>query len=309
MLAEYGIVQLVRLTVLGLPRRLGLRMGEGLGKVGHLLFRRRRREAEKALAAALPEMSPGHVRRTIRDVFKHLGRGLVETACAKKVISASNLLEHVTIHNEACARRILDSGRPAIWVTGHFGVWEVMASYFTLNSIPFASVYRPVKNPLIDRLVRRTRRHDCQQLIERKGALRAMIRAIKRDKRHVVLLVDQHVRKGGIWVPFFGRPAATTPAPAAVALQTGAPIVFWYSRRLPGTYRFELTFDAPITATSTGDRAADIEHITRRISQRLEEVIRETPEQWLWLHRRWRTPPPEVLDKETADDRVSRTTA
>ena len=123
------------------------------------------------------------------------------------------------------------------------------------------------------------------------AAARRLLRALTREKSHVALLVDQHTRKEGIWVPFFGRPASTTPAPAVLALATGAPILSGYCRRLPGTYQFEMVIDEPIIARSTGDKKADVERITTDINERFETYIRRFPDQWVWLHRRWHTPP------------------
>jgi len=162
------------------------------------------------------------------------------------------------------------------------------------------SVYRPVKNPLIDHLIRRRRGELGFSMIPRKGALKQCLRVL-RQGGYIALLADQHSKADGIWVPFLGRPASTTPGPALLALRTGAPIVMGCAKRLPGTYRFEARFDPPMWVTPTGDRQADVRRITSAISRRMEDYVRESPDQWLWLHRRWRNPPPEVTAERSGD--------
>jgi len=204
------------------------------------------------------------------------------------------------MHDEDAFKRILASEKGAIWVSAHFGLWEIFAMYAGMRDAHLTSVYRPVKNPWIDKAIRRQRAAIGQELVERKGALRALLRALRKESGHVAMLADQHTRRDGIWVPFFGRLAATTPAPALLALRTGAPIIVWYSRRLPGTFHFGAWCDKPLFVAPSGDRAADIERITREISNRIEKFVRKAPAQWLWFHRRWRTPPAETIEKEHA---------
>ena len=98
-----------------------------------------------------------------------------------------------------------------------------------------------------------------------------------------------------------GRPASTTPAPALLAMRTGAPIVTGYARRLPGLYRFEVLCDEPLFVRPAGDRPAAVRNATIEVNRRLESYVRRFPDQWLWMHRRWRTPPAEVLEKGKAD--------
>jgi Kdo2-lipid IVA lauroyltransferase/acyltransferase len=308
MLAEYCGVQIARFIALSLPVEAGMRLGETLGAWSALILRKRRRQTEDNLLKAFPGMSPTEARRLAIRVFQHFGRNAIETIRSKRMVTDDTIRGHLNMVDESLMDRILAAKQPAIWVTAHIGVWEIVARYFALRGVDFTSVYRPVKNRLVDRMLRRMRTDETHKLIERKGALRGMIRALKRENRHVVILVDQHVRKEGIWVPFFGRLAATTPAPAVLALQTGAPIIIWHSRRLPGTYNFEAHVDEPIIVEPSGDRAADIERITRQISNRLESIIRETPEQWLWLHRRWRTPPADVVERNSAHGTISNPT-
>jgi len=303
-IAEYCGARLFLFLAQALPLRSALRMGEGLGRLIAAVGRRRMRLAVDNLRHAYPDLSPKEAREMAVRVCEHFGRAMVESALAPRMLRRSTFRRHVVIRSEEHLRQALSSDRGAIFVAAHLGVWEIfgLVLHFMDKSCHF--VYRPVKNPLIERLVRKRRRALRQITVPRRGALRKLLRVL-RDKGYIGLVVDQHAKRDGVWVPFFGRPASTTPAPALLALRTGAPIVCGYARRLPGTYRFELLLDEPVYAEPTGDRAADVERITRQISQRLEDYVRQFPEQWLWLHRRWHTPPPEIVEKGRGDVRPS----
>ena len=229
------------------------------------------------------------------DSFAHFGRATVEGAFAHRLLRRSTFRRHVSIANEERLRATLAEGKGAILVTGHLGVWELFGRVFQFLGGRSHVVYRPPKNPFADRFLREWRAALGQELVEREGALRPLLRAL-RDGGYIGLLMDQHAKRDGVWTPFFGRSASTTPAPALLALRTGAPILPGYLRRLPGTYRFELFFDEPLRVAPSGDRAADIERVTARLSSLLESYIRRTPTQWLWMHRRWRTPPHDALN-------------
>jgi len=291
LIGEYVSFRLLQFLALALPVRLALRLGDTLGALAAALAPGRMRIAEENLLQAFPGMSPRRARAIAVGVFRHCVRGTIEVTRAQRVLRADNFRRFVRFRNEAVIDRVFESGRPAIWVTAHLGTWEIFGMCMAMRNARLTSVYRPLHNPWIDRLVRRCRTAMGQRMVERKGALLALLKVLRRGESHVGLLVDQHVRRGAVWVRFFGRPAATTPAPALLALRTGAPIVLWYTRRLPGTFRFEATVEEPIYVEPSGDGRAEILRVTEHISRRLEEFIKNAPEQWLWFHRRWRTPP------------------
>ncbi len=298
---EYLCAKLFIFLSLALPLRAALRFGEIAGDIGAMYTGKRRREAVANVRHAFPGISEEGAERIVRRAYRHFFRASVETIRAPRIIRPHNCSKCIRIRHEDRVNRVIAEGKGAIWITAHVGVWELFAMVQAFKGVRISSVYRPVKNPLIDRMLRRHRSELGQKMISRKGALKSLIRTLRNRHGHVALLVDQHAKRDGVWVPFFGRLASTTPAPALLALRTGAPIVLWYSRRLPGTFRFEAFVDEPFTVISSGDRAADIERVTRHISDRLEQFIRTCPEQWLWFHRRWRTPPPEVLERERSE--------
>ena len=304
MAMEFLGFQFFRFLARALPTRSALRMGDLLGLLAAIASTRRRRVAVENILQALPRLSRDQAEVMAVKCFQHFLRGSVEVIRCQRVLHPNTFGRHAEMANPERTNHLLDANEGAIWVTAHFGMWEVFGMYAGMRRARLTSVYRPVKNIHVDRIVRQQRARMGQELVPRKGALRALLRALRRPRSHVCLLVDQHTRRDRIWVPFFGRLAATTPAPALLALRTGAPIVVWHAVRVPGVLRFHMTCEAPIKPEPTGDRAADVERITREISQRIEAFIRKAPEQWLWLHRRWRTPPPEEVEKEEARART-----
>jgi len=300
-MAEYFGARCLLFVAQALPLRTALRFGEQMGGLAGLFMPGRRGLAIDNLMKAFPHMSRDRAEAIALKTYRHFGRAAVESAVAHRLLRRSTFRSHLVIRGEEHLRKVIAEGNGAIIVGAHLGVWELFGLALRYIGAPPHVVYRPTKNPYLDRFIRRWRSAFGQTMVPRKGALRTLLRVLRR-KGYITLLVDQHVRRDGIWVPFFGRPASTTPAPAALALVTGAPILVAYGCRLPGTYRFELFLDEPIRAEPTDDREADIKRITAEITRRIEGFVRLFPEQWLWLHRRWHTPPPEHMDKGTTNE-------
>lgn len=296
-LAEYLSVRLLTCVAQALPLPAALRLGDWAGRQAAFWTRARFRVALDNVTQAFPAMPRAEAEALVRRVYEHFGRASIESALAPRRMRPRAFADHVSVRNEPLLRQALDEGKGVICLTAHLGVWELYSALLRERGIQPVTVYRPIKNPWLDRMVRRERLAFGQTMVPREGALPTLLRALQ-EKRFVLLVVDQHVRRGGEWVPFFGRPASATPTPALLALRTGAPILLSYIIRRPGTYRFEAVWDRVLHATRTRDHRADVARVTAEVAQQMERWIRQHPEQWLWLHRRWRTPPPEVLEKE-----------
>jgi len=187
-------------------------------------------------------------------------------------------------HYEAARRK----GRGILFFTAHFGNWEVMAAYFGLAVRPAYIVYRSLDDPFIDQVVGRVRRHTGNQLIPKGGAARRIMRLLRQNEI-VGILIDQNVSwREGVFVDFFGRPAATTAAFAALALQSDAAVLpaFIY-RRETGRYMFEIGPEFELIRT--GDFDGDVFANTQRMTSIVETHVRAHPDQWFWLHQRWKT--------------------
>jgi KDO2-lipid IV(A) lauroyltransferase len=179
-------------------------------------------------------------------------------------------------------------GKRLMFLSGHFANWEMMPILAHQVGFDVAAVVRPPNNPYVADWVARQRRiNGPATFIAKHNAARSMLAQLRGDKL-LCMLVDQKLREG-IAVPFFGRDAMTTPAPAALALRTGAAIVIASNRRLPGA-RFHVTVHEVVDFTPSGDDAKDTQDLTALVTARLEKIIREDPGQWLWIHNRWPTP-------------------
>ena len=296
---HYLSYRIFLLVVQALPLEAALPYAEFWARRMVHWTRRDFRQATKNLQAAYPRMTEGEARRVACRVYEHFSRAVVEMAVAHRLLRPATVPNHVALRGTDVVRQVQAAGKGAIFVTAHLGVWEMFGLLMRDWGIKLVSVYRPARNPLMDRIIRRWRKSLGHTLVERDGAMPKLLRTLRRGG-YIALLTDQHAKRDGVWVPFFGRPASTTPAPALLALRTGAPIVTGYVRRLPGHYKFEAFLDEPIWAQPSGDRDADVRRITEEISRRLERYIRLAPEQWLWMHRRWREVPPEVAESAGA---------
>jgi KDO2-lipid IV(A) lauroyltransferase len=307
-LAEYFGGRMFMVAAQSLPLPAAVKFGEWCGRRMISFSRRSFRTAVDNLLQAFPGMPPAEAEALATRVYEHFGRATVEVALGDRLLKPSTIADHILFRNEEYLRGVLAGGKGAIFVTAHFGPWEMFGIVARSRGISLTSVYRPVKNPYIDRHMLRYRASHGQILIPKYGAAPALLRVLRRGG-YIALLADQHAKDAGLWVPFFGRPASTTPAPAILALRTGAPIVTGYVRRLPGLYRFEVFCDEPLFVRPSGDRSADVLNATIEINRRLEGYIRQAPEQWLWMHRRWRSPsaarpagkPADALEKGKAD--------
>jgi KDO2-lipid IV(A) lauroyltransferase len=180
-------------------------------------------------------------------------------------------------------------GKGIVFVSGHFANWEVLIIAAMQYGYDGGWVYRPVNNPYIDRYIVRQRMANGPKEAIAKGARGTRrIFTLLRGGRPVFLMVDQKTNEG-LPVPFFGRDAMTTPAPAALALKLGLPMILITNERMGGA-RFRMTIHEPIAIEPSGDHDRDVLALTTKLNAALEAVIRKRPSQWLWIHRRWPKP-------------------
>ena len=261
-----------------------------LGRLAYLLDSRERRAmALENLRRSFPSWTAAHAEQVLKDVYHHLAVSISDTLSFVRLVRGTGLdqlVERVGFEKLEGVRRRTG----IVFVTGHFGHWEVLGAALPLLGYPVWSVGRPLRNRLVDRYVRRMRQKTGQRMLSSRGAMLQLIRLLKRGQ-NVGLLVDQDARKTGVFVDFFGRPASTTPTPARLAIYTGAPIAFVYARRAGRASRFRIVLADLIEPQQQGDPDAEVRRITQRLTSDLEREIRKAPEEWLWLHRRWKTYP------------------
>jgi KDO2-lipid IV(A) lauroyltransferase len=284
---QYRLEGLGALLLFGLFRLLPLDWASSLGgflagRIGPLLGVSKR--AHLNLRRAMPELDEAASWRVIAGMWDNLGRVVAEYPHLDEfdIYKADGRVEIV---NAALVDPILAAGKKIIFVSAHFGNWEVASLALTQRGLSVVQVYRAPNNPLIDRVIGRFRNIDGSELIP-KGAIAAR-RAIEalHAGRHLGILVDQKMNDG-IAVPFFGRPAMTAPAVAQLAARFDCVIVPARCERLKGAH-FRITVFPPVEVARTGDRRADAVETMTRVNAVIESWIRERPELWFWLHRRW----------------------
>jgi Kdo2-lipid IVA lauroyltransferase/acyltransferase len=260
-----------------------------VGRLALTFAQRERQMALQHIASAFPEHDETWHRRLLAGCARHLGLTLGEVAWLWSV-RAAHLLERTEIVGLQNLTDCLTPSSGALLVTGHCGNWEWLNLALGAVGVPMTVVAREVFDPRLDEIAQRLRgRFGGETALRGKGAGAKLVQALRRG-RVLGLLIDQDIDAPGAFVEFFGRPAWTPTGAALLALRTGAPLVTGFARRLPdGT--MQLSFDPPITPQPHEDLDADAALLTARLTRRIEEQIRSAPEQWVWMHRRWRRQP------------------
>ena len=282
---EYLGVRMLIALVGVMPGTLVDRSGALLGRAVYLFDRTHRRVARRNVAAAFPARSAPEQRQIVRGAFEHFGRLLMELL-KFSTLSPDAMLARVEFEGEEHVRAAHAQGRGVLFVTGHFGFWELQAMVHALRLPPMAVVARALDNPSLNTLLERIRTRTGNSVIYRQGTLRRILRTLQAGQG-VGILIDQHIMtRDAIYVDFFNRPAATTAAVAMLALRTGAPVVPLFALPVGGG-RYRMVYEHPVVPPAS-DSADAVQEFTQRCTDVLEMYVRRNPELWLWMHRRWR---------------------
>ncbi|MEQ8287477.1 lauroyl acyltransferase [Thalassospira sp.] len=250
-------------------RKIGTKLGQS-------------KKARNNLRRAFPEKSAEEIEEIIAGMWEHLGRSAAEIPHLHKMQPSGPRIEIIGAEHGLASK---DDGKAGLFFTGHIGNWEVSMCIASVLDMDMMSVYRAPDNPWVDGLFMRARKTFRGQLVKKgPDGARKLTRFMK-EGGHACMLVDQKM-SDGIAVPFFGRDAMTAPALAQFALKYDAPIIPVRVERLEGAH-FRMTFYPALNIEKTGDRRRDIANIMTDVNATMESWIRERPEQWLWVHRRW----------------------
>jgi Kdo2-lipid IVA lauroyltransferase/acyltransferase len=242
------------------------------------------RRALRNLRRALPELGEAEAERAIRGMWDNLGRVIAEYPHLGKYrpYERGGRIEMVGAEN---IRAQAAPGKRAIFFSGHFGNWEVATLAVTQAGLDVVEMYRAANNPIVDQLINHSRSVVGSELAAKGSAGARRMLAAMRSGRHIAMLVDQK-KNDGIAVPFFGRDAMTEHSIAVFALRFDCAVVPVRVDRLPQA-RFRITAEPPLEVARSGDGDGDVRTLMRQINQVLERWIRERPDHWFWLHRRW----------------------
>lgn len=271
-----------------LPRPAARRVGQAITTGFYYAHRRLVRVGRRNLELAFPDMAAGERERILRELYRHLGRQMGEFCHFPRdrreelaALMPTVGLEH---YLEARAR-----GRGVLVLTAHLGAWELASFGHSLGGYPMRFIVRPLDNQPLDRLVNRYRGLHGNLPISKNNFARGLLEAMQANETVGVLLDQNSLPPQGVFVPFFGIPACTATGPAKIAMRTGAAVV-------PGFCVWErdhyvLQFEAALELERTGEEEADVAAHTAQFTAVIERWIRRYPEQWLWVHRRWKTRP------------------
>ncbi len=273
-------------TVLG--DRGSAKLGATIGALGYFPLRFRRKLVEKHLRIAFPDKADEWIRRTARAAYAHLGREAIEVIRLGRM-SQQAVLDRTTVIGLDEFRAALAEGQGLVLASGHVGNHEIGAAALSARGIPLDLVVQRQGNPLFDKALNTARQRLGLGIIDRFEATRQAIRAL-RSGRAVAFASDQNAGKAGVFVPFFGRLASTHRGAALFAIKTGAPLFLGTALRRGKGYEVRLE---RIDVDRSGELEDAIYRLTAAFTARLEAVVRTAPEQYLWLHRRWKTRPPE----------------
>lgn len=283
--AEYTAAFLLLQTLRFLPLGIANRVARVTTHVLDFAVPKLTRVAFTNLSFAFPEMSAGDRKRVISGVFDNIARLLLATARFPD-LNASNISRWITyegLENYCSAKQ---AGRGVLVATAHLGNWELSAFAHALMTEPMNVMVRPLDNPLIDGLVEKRRTQSGNRLICKRDAARAVIKALRQNEA-VGILVDQNTTPSeGVFINFFGKPACAGVGFVKFAYHSHAPVIPGFALWDESKKRYTLRFLPEVKLS--GDAATD----TQRIHSIFEEVIRQHPDQWMWIHRRWKTRPP-----------------
>jgi Kdo2-lipid IVA lauroyltransferase/acyltransferase len=274
-----------------MPARAGLWIGRRLGDLGWWTLRSRRTVAIGNLTRAFGgELGRADIGRLARRSFHHVGMNIAEV-CVLLFRSRATLLRRMELVGHEHLEKAAAEGKGILLLSAHLGNWELLALAHVLSAFELSIVVRPLDEPLLQRLAERFRRRSGVELIGKRRALRDILDALRRGRMVGILLDQNSSRSEGVFVPFFGVPASTSKGLAIISLRSGAPVVPVFIRRVDGGHH-RVEVEPPLPVPADGDVRAYTAAFTRTI----EAAIRRTPEQWFWMHERWRTQPrPEML--------------
>jgi Kdo2-lipid IVA lauroyltransferase/acyltransferase len=301
---DYGVYLLVRgviALVQALPISVCEKGAEFMATILTSVVRLRGRVVEENLRQAFPNLTAERRKEITWQMWRHLLLMLAEIALTPRKIHETNWREHSHIVNQELFVRTLLGGRPLVLISAHYGNFELGGYLMGLFGFPTYTVARPLDNRFLDRWVNEFRGRTGQYILEKKGSGDDIQRVLKQGGI-LTLLGDQHAGKKACWVNFFGRPASTHKAVALFSLGNEAPTMVSYARRLDQPLHYEVGPEAVCDPRDPNFELGSIPLLAQWYTDHLENLIRRSPEQYWWVHRRWKEQPPAKKQKAAATE-------
>lgn len=288
---SYIAVRMVFAVMQVFPIDWNLRTARMLARVWAWLMPRHRDRAEAHLTASLGDAySRDEIRRLARECLQNVAMFAVEAVCLPRLITRQRWNRYMRLHNFEETLRLIVEGRGLILVTGHYGSFEALGHLLACLGMDVTAIMRPLDNVYLNRFLVRTRRTHGLTLLDKKGATREA-EALLRGGSLLCFIGDQDAGRKGIFVDFFGRPASTYKSIGLLAMVTQSPIVIGYARRCGNVARYDMAVQRVIHPGEWADQDDPLHWITQTYTSAIEAFVREAPEQYLWMHRRWKSKP------------------
>ena len=291
---EYLLTRGAARLVQNLSPQSAVRAGRILGSVAYHIIPLRRDVAMNNLRQSFSQYSERELRGILRRTYQHFGQTFMEFM-RTPVRSEQEMRDRVVMKNPQVLEDAFSLEKGAVLITGHFGNWEIMGAAIATLYTPLAVLAKAQRNRAVDKMINDYRSAAHIETVPLGLAVRGVLKALRQGKA-MALLADQNAKKDSIFVPFLGRKAATAPGPALFALKTRAPVVFG-ACTLRKDGRYSVVYEQLKTDDIQGVSDKNIRILTNRHVQALERYIRRYPDHWFWMHKRWRTRPPEEKEQ------------
>jgi KDO2-lipid IV(A) lauroyltransferase len=287
---EFWLVLAVARTLGWLPRGLARFLANLLAGTIYRLHGRLRRVGRRNLELALPELPVERREEILRSLFRHLGWQLVEF-CRMSRYTRENIQGWIRTEGLEHYLAAKNRGKGVLIATGHLGYWEISGFYHSLMGHTMSVVVRPLDNRLLDRYVNANRCRHGNRMLPKNDFARGLLNAMRQGETVAILMDTNMTPPSGVFVDFFGTQACTASGLARVALKTGAAVLPAFFLWEQAEKKYVLHFGSELLFNRSGDSDADILAATQVCTSAIESWIRRYPDQWLWIHRRWKTRP------------------
>jgi Kdo2-lipid IVA lauroyltransferase/acyltransferase len=287
---QYLSARLAEMTLNVFPVEANLRTAAAVARGLYRIDRRHRQRIHRHLRLAMPDCPDAEIEELAVQSFEHLLQLVVEIIHTPRLIHADSWAKRLRNVSLGPALEVLNAGRPALLITGHLGNWEILGYLMGVLGYPLDAIARPIDNPLINRWLLGIRERRGMRIITKWNATDRMLEVIASGGT-LGFIADQNAGPKGVFVPFFGKLASTYKSIGLLAISQNVPLLCGYARRIGDGFNYELGCTDVIEPHHWADKPDPLFYITARYMHAIETMVRQCPQQYLWMHRRWKTRP------------------
>jgi KDO2-lipid IV(A) lauroyltransferase len=295
----YLAVRILMCVIQALPMGTCQRASKILARLLGEVIGLRSETVDENIQQAFPDLTPGQRKVVARRMWEHLMLMAVEMAHAPRKIHWTNWRDYITLIRKDYLVAMLLEDRPTMLVCGHFGNFELSGYVLAQLGFPSSSIARPLDNRYLDKFLKTWREEHGQFIIPKSGSA-GQIDALLASNGLLTLLADQHAGPKGCWVDFFGRPASTNKAVALLALSNEVPMAVCFCQRMGKPLKYHMGCDVGVDPRTAPAETATVHGLTAWYTREIERIIRRAPEQYWWVHRRWKGSPPAKPERRSA---------